>query len=302
MEDGRPAASSRPSTTCRPTPGTSPPIARPIMPFAVLLEVALAAVRLAGGLHRLGPDQPGRPLFPQPRRQGRVCTAPVTPDAGTLTTRSSSPRVSQLGRHDHPELRFRDARSAPASVYQGDTNFGFFTRAGPGPAGRHPRRRASTSRPRRSRAEPDASTIPAEPRSPTRRLRMIDRIEALRAGRRAARARASSRAARPSTRRNGSSRPTFIQDPVWPGSLGLESSAATAQGRWPCERWGGGRHTRFRAIALGKPHRWLYRGQVSPSEPRRCTVQAVVTRLRRRTRRLTAADWLPGWTGGSSIR
>ena len=35
---------------------------QPAMPFAVLLEVGLAAVRLAGGLHRLGADQPDRPL------------------------------------------------------------------------------------------------------------------------------------------------------------------------------------------------------------------------------------------------
>ncbi len=38
------------------------------MPFAVLLEVCLAALRLAGGVHGLGPDQPRRPEVPQPRR------------------------------------------------------------------------------------------------------------------------------------------------------------------------------------------------------------------------------------------
>ena len=48
---------SRPSTTCRRTPGTSPPNRSERMPFAVLLEVALQPCGWLAAYMRLGPDQ-----------------------------------------------------------------------------------------------------------------------------------------------------------------------------------------------------------------------------------------------------
>jgi 3-hydroxymyristoyl/3-hydroxydecanoyl-(acyl carrier protein) dehydratase len=66
----------------------------------------------------------------------------------------------------------------------------------------------------------------------------------------------------------------FYEDPVWPGSLGLEAflqilKAAAAR------RWGLGATSRFATMPTGASHRWIYRGQVIPSDSR-VTVQACI--------------------------
>jgi 3-hydroxymyristoyl/3-hydroxydecanoyl-(acyl carrier protein) dehydratase len=68
----------------------------------------------------------------------------------------------------------------------------------------------------------------------------------------------------------------FHQDPVWPGSLGLESFLQLLKVA-AIERWGEslGRTHGF-APLLGEPHRWTYRGQILPTN-RRVTVEASVT-------------------------
>jgi 3-hydroxymyristoyl/3-hydroxydecanoyl-(acyl carrier protein) dehydratase len=63
----------------------------------------------------------------------------------------------------------------------------------------------------------------------------------------------------------------FYQDPVVPGSLGLESFLQLLRA-FAWRRWGGGRFT----VMRGGQHTWLYRGQVIPSS-HRVTVTAVVT-------------------------
>jgi 3-hydroxymyristoyl/3-hydroxydecanoyl-(acyl carrier protein) dehydratase len=77
----------------------------------------------------------------------------------------------------------------------------------------------------------------------------------------------------------------FYQDPVWPGSLGLEAFLqllkVAAVGRW-------GSAVRL-AIAAGTRHRWLYRGQVVPSDGR-VVVQAIVTAAGEQE--MTADGWL----------
>ncbi len=88
----------------------------------------------------------------------------------------------------------------------------------------------------------------------------------------------------------------FYQDPVIPGSLGLESLLQLLKVA-AVERWGGGPRTRFRAM-VGAPHSWLYRGQVTPAN-RRVVVQAVVTGRDDRTRQLTADGLL--WVDGKVI-
>src|SRR5262249_45971152 len=69
----------------------------------------------------------------------------------------------------------------------------------------------------------------------------------------------------------------FHQDPVWPGSLGLEAFLQLLQAV-AAERWGAGPGTRFRAMLPGQPHSWSYRGQVTPPD-RSVTGQAAVTAL-----------------------
>ena len=67
----------------------------------------------------------------------------------------------------------------------------------------------------------------------------------------------------------------FYQDPVWPGSLGLESFLQLLK-HAAIERWGGAEE--MDAVALDAEHRWSYRGQVIPAD-RLVTVQAVIDRI-----------------------
>ena len=78
----------------------------------------------------------------------------------------------------------------------------------------------------------------------------------------------------------------FHQDPVCPGSLGLESLLQLLK-VVAAERWGAGPGSVFESPCLDAPHRWTYRGQVIPTA-RRVTTQAVVTAVDDRRRRITA--------------
>ena len=77
----------------------------------------------------------------------------------------------------------------------------------------------------------------------------------------------------------------FHQDPVWPGSLGLESLVQImklyAQRRW------GNPPAGWQAVALNRPHRWVYRGQILPTDSA-VTVQAYITHVDDAARVVTA--------------
>jgi 3-hydroxymyristoyl/3-hydroxydecanoyl-(acyl carrier protein) dehydratase len=79
----------------------------------------------------------------------------------------------------------------------------------------------------------------------------------------------------------------FYQDPVWPGSLGLESFIQLLK-VVACERWQGGETARLESMALHQPHHWLYRGQILPKD-HEVTVSAVVKQVDD-TRKLLTAD------------
>lgn len=83
----------------------------------------------------------------------------------------------------------------------------------------------------------------------------------------------------------------FYQDPVCPGSLGLESFIQLLK-VVARDRWGQtGDLLRFEPMALGVPHSWIYRGQVVPTN-RRVTVEASITWIDDATRTLTADGYL----------
>ena len=77
----------------------------------------------------------------------------------------------------------------------------------------------------------------------------------------------------------------FHQDPVWPGSLGLESFLQVlrflASKRWDVPA------NELISPALRCVHQWTYRGQVIPRDAE-VTVQAIVTEVDDAARRLTA--------------
>ncbi len=174
-----------------------------------------------------------------------------------------------------------DVRRGGQSVYRGATMFGFFTREALGQqVGVRDAQRYQASTAEMGLAL--AFDFPREKPFPDDRLRMMDRVELF----------------VPDGGPHGLGfiqgtkdvipaewffKAHFYQDPVWPGSLGLEAMLqllkVVAARRWPgCRAFVGN---------LGPAHRWLYRGQVIPTN-RHVGVQAVITGCDDAVRKLTA--------------
>ncbi|PLX86440.1 MAG: hypothetical protein C0614_03780, partial [Desulfuromonas sp.] len=79
----------------------------------------------------------------------------------------------------------------------------------------------------------------------------------------------------------------FYQDPVCPGSLGLESFLQLLKVA-AVKRWGGDATTALETVALDEKQGWNYRGQIIPTN-QQVIVEAVVTEVDE-TRRLLKAD------------
>ena len=82
----------------------------------------------------------------------------------------------------------------------------------------------------------------------------------------------------------------FYQDPVWPGSLGLESFLQLLKfAAW--KRWGDRPQGGWQTVALNQPHEWTYRGQVVPTDAK-VTVVLEVTAVDDEAGRMTADGFL----------
>jgi 3-hydroxymyristoyl/3-hydroxydecanoyl-(acyl carrier protein) dehydratase len=82
----------------------------------------------------------------------------------------------------------------------------------------------------------------------------------------------------------------FYQDPVTPGSLGLESFLQLVKFA-AVQRWGWNGSAILSAMNLGQHHRWLYRGQIVPDNSR-VTVEAWITSCDDQRRILVADGFL----------
>jgi 3-hydroxymyristoyl/3-hydroxydecanoyl-(acyl carrier protein) dehydratase len=82
----------------------------------------------------------------------------------------------------------------------------------------------------------------------------------------------------------------FFEDPVMPGSLGLESFVQLMK-FLAVKRWGWRSGQILSAAAPGPRHRWLYRGQVVP-DSNRVTVSAWITAVDDQQHLLTADGYL----------
>jgi 3-hydroxymyristoyl/3-hydroxydecanoyl-(acyl carrier protein) dehydratase len=240
------------------------------MPFAVLLEVPLQVCGWVSSYigSALTSDQD---LAYRNLGGSGVLLADVTPEIGTLTSRATMTKVSRSGGIviQHFEI---ETTAGATVVYRGTTYFGFFLREalrnqvgireaalyGPTP---DEMRRA------RSFDYPVGAPFPDE------RLRMIDRIETFLpdGGPHGLGYIEGTMAVDPSA---WFFKAHFHQDPVMPGSLGLESFLQLLR-VFVMERWGSAA-VEFEPIGLGDEHRWVYRGQIIPSD-RLVTTQAVVT-------------------------
>jgi 3-hydroxymyristoyl/3-hydroxydecanoyl-(acyl carrier protein) dehydratase len=173
-------------------------------------------------------------------------------------------------------------------VYTGTTYFGFFSKAAL--ANQIGIREAKVPWPSEAElARAERGFLPHEPPFPAAMLRMIDRIEAyIPDG-----GRAGLGLVVGSIAVNADFwffRAHFFQDPVWPGSLGLESFlqllSFAAWNRWKVAPPGG-----YQLVGLNRRHEWIYRGQVLPTD-REVTVVLEVTACDTDAHRLTADGFL----------
>ncbi|MFW5846437.1 MAG: type I polyketide synthase, partial [Planctomycetota bacterium] len=257
-----------------------------LMPYCVLLEAALQPCgwlsSYVGSVLTSDEDLSYRNLGGT-----AVQHRPVTPDIGTLRTAVHMTGSSMSGGMIIQQFTFA-MHCADGPVYTGSTMFGFFTKAALAQqigirdaAPHHP----DASEQQRALASP----YPGGGPFPAESLRMLTRIDAY----------------IPDGGPHGLGfisgsldvdpgawyfRAHFHQDPVTPGSLGLESFLQLLR-VWAVERWGASRTPVLQAPALQEEHSWLYRGQVLPTD-RQVQVQALVTTVDDASRTVHADGWL----------
>jgi acyl transferase domain-containing protein/3-hydroxymyristoyl/3-hydroxydecanoyl-(acyl carrier protein) dehydratase len=256
-----------------------------VMPYAVLLEIGLQScgwlAAYMGSALVSDDDLCFRNLG---GKAGLVM--PVRRDAGTLTTRVKVTQVARTAGMIIQNYEFA-IRSAQGPVYEGTTSFGFFTPAAlRQQVGIRDAQLYEASAAERARGK--CFDCPRTPPFPDDQMRMVDRIDLcvpdggpVGLG-----------FIQGSTDVDPEAwffKAHFYQDPVWPGSLGLEALVQLLK-VLACGFWPAAPKATFLTMHGGS-HSWVYRGQVIPTS-RQVQVQAVVTARDEATRRLTADGFL----------
>ena len=249
------------------------------LPFAVLLE---AALQPCGWLAAYMGSALTSDVDLSFRNLGGSATQfePIGRDVGTLRTEVTTTKVSKSGGMIIQSYDI-EMTAGGRPVYRGETTFGFFSKAAL--SNQVGIREAVPHQPTLEElANATTFDFPAGPPYPDDRWRMIDRIEEL----------------IPDGGPNGLGfvRGTlqvdpsawffaahFYQDPVVPGSLGLESLLQLLK-VVASRRWDLGSDARFESVGLHDLHRWTYRGQILPTDA------VVTTRLV-----VTEVDDARGW-------
>ncbi|MBI9082662.1 MAG: acyltransferase domain-containing protein [Desulfobacterales bacterium] len=272
------------------------------MPFCVLLEIALQPcgwlAAYLGSALRSPTDLKFRNLGGSARLHERV-----GPETGTLTMRARLTRVAEAGEMIIEDFDFQ-VLAQGRMIYEGTTNFGFFTH---GALSQQKGIRDADQRAYRPDTENDAGTAVVFPRTapltpedvsvdahpplslPARALSMIDAVECfLPQG--GPHGLGYVRGVKQVDPDDWFFAAHFYQDPVCPGSLGIESLIQLvkfmALEKWPQLTTS----HRFEPV-IDARHEWVYRGQVIPAS-RKITVSAAVTEINDGPAPLLLAD---GW-------
>ncbi len=253
----------------------------PSMPFSVLLEVALQP---CGWLAAYIGSALTSPIDMSFRNLGGSATQhlPVGPHTGTLTTEVKITRVSSSGGMIIQHYDYA-VRNGGRDVYTGNTYFGFFSKEA------LKNQVGLRECPLHVPSEDElrgawSGDYPHQPPFPDSMLRMVDYITCYIAdgGQHRLGAIEGRICVDPAA---WFFKAHFFQDPVWPGSLGLESFVQLLR-FLAADRWNVAANELY-SPALGSVHRWTYRGQVIPID-REVTVQAFVTSVDDQRRFLTA--------------
>jgi 3-hydroxymyristoyl/3-hydroxydecanoyl-(acyl carrier protein) dehydratase len=267
---------------------------QPRMPFAVLLEAALQPCGWFSAY--LGSALTSKIDLSYRNLGGTaVQHRPVTPDSGTLRTVVEITNVSNAGGMLIQHFKFCMSDFA-GEVYTGTTYFGFFTKAAL--ANQVGLRDARPKLLTLEQTRTSPVLFPTRPPYATGNLKLLDRILVL----------------EPSGGAAGLGyilgeadvdpsawffKAHFYQDPVMPGSLGLEAFIHLLR-HLALQRWGedaASSSVHFEQPALPTPnrpeprHAWVYRGQVLPTD-RTVKVEAEVSGVDDASRTLSAHGFL----------
>ncbi|PLX98361.1 MAG: type I polyketide synthase [Desulfuromonas sp.] len=241
------------------------------MPFSVLLEIGLQPcgwlAAYLGSALTSATDLSFRNLD-----GNAVQYRPVTPESGTLTIDVKITRIASSGGMIIQSYDFLVSDSQ-GKVYEGDTVFGFFSAQSlaqqVGVRGAQPYQPDLVESGRGERfAYPDAAPFPET------KMRMIDEIDLFIADG-GPQGLGYIRGLKHVDPDEWFFKAHFYQDPVCPGSLGLESFLQLLKVA-AVKHWGARTDTQFETVALGERHKWNYRGQIIPSN-KQVVIEAVIT-------------------------
>ncbi|MBW2620053.1 MAG: type I polyketide synthase, partial [Deltaproteobacteria bacterium] len=260
------------------------------MPFCVLLEIALQPcgwlAAYLGSALKSEKDLKFRNLG-----GNAVLNRIILPDKKTLSMRARMTKVSEAGEMiiEHFDFEvFQDAEM----VYSGDTYFGFFTEQALAqqvgirgaeqqvycPTADELHRSRSCNFENQAPYRPDDPDVHSAPSltMPAKALRMIDRIDTYvpKGGPEGLGFIHGVKEVDPD---EWFFKAHFCQDPVWPGSLGIESFLQLVK-FMAIDRWEDLVDSHRFELITGEPHNWIYRGQVIP-ENKTVEVEAVVTKI-----------------------
>ena len=259
---------------------------QPEMPFSVLLETGLQPCGWLAAY--LGSALTSETDLSFRNLDGNaVQHRPVTPESGTLTTKVKITRISSSGGMIIQSYDF-EISDKLGPVYTGDTVFGFFSAESlaqqVGVRGAQPYQPTADEE-RRG----ENFIYPQDAPFPEEKMRMIDQIDLFVADG-GPQQLGYVRGVKQVDPEEWFFKAHFYQDPVCPGSLGLESFLQLLK-VVAAKRWGTSADSKFETIALQEKHSWNYRGQIIPKNDQ-VKVEAVITVIDDRQKLLKADGFL----------
>jgi acyl transferase domain-containing protein/3-hydroxymyristoyl/3-hydroxydecanoyl-(acyl carrier protein) dehydratase len=256
------------------------------MPFSILLEIALQPcgwlAAYCGSALTSDIDLSFRNLGGQAK-----LFREVGPDIGLLSTTVTMTKVSKSAGMVIQNFEMSVSQGGEL-VYQGNTYFGFFAKDALKNQVGMPTAKVPFLTPDQL-SFADSGTLPHEAPFPAPQLRMVDSIDGYlpHGGKRGLGLIQGRIKVDPSFWFFSAH---FYQDPVWPGSLGLESFLQLLKYvAW--KRWKSVPRSGWQTVAVGEQHSWTYRGQVVPTD-NEVTVVLEVTNVDEENRRLKADGYL----------
>ena len=258
-----------------------------LMPFSVLLETALQPCGWLAAYCGSALTSPTDISF---RNLGGSATQflAVTPGIGTLTTNVTMTQVSNSAgmiiQHYTMLVTNRGRK-----VYEGTTYFGFFAAdALKNQVGMPAAKLPQFSPEQRADRQFKSDRLPSAYPFPAPMMRMVDAVEYHPVGGSKHLGLVHGRIAVDPSMWFFAAH--FYQDPVWPGSLGLESFLQLAK-YVAFQRYGEAPRHGWQTVGLNRKHDWVYRGQVVPGD-REVKVLLEVTAADDTARRLTFNGFL----------